>query len=152
MSIDKTQTSILSNRQRGMTHREGLAYDRTTATRIEPGGASTRLAGQEAPSVAHGTDRPDGAVRDAADHLGDEPTRLAGRLAGAVVDRADPGLRPVARPRSALRARRAEPPGRGDGAAGKRQVLPLLHSYLHPVPVPQRGVGRLLVHRLGHRL
>src|SRR6516164_6371154 len=51
-------------------------------------------------------------------------------------------------PRSAFRARRSEPARRGDGTAGERQALPLLHLRLHPVPVPQRAVGRPLVHRL----
>ena len=124
----------------------GLAYDHTT-TQVGPKRRGA-LAGQEAPPVADGTDRPDGAVRDAADRLGDEPARLARRRPGAVVDRADPALHPAADPRPAVRARRAEPARRGDGAAGERQVLPLLHLRLHPVPVPQRDPGRLPVHRV----
>ncbi len=44
--------------------------------------------------------------------------------------------------------RRAEPARRGDGAAGERQVLPLLHLHLHPVPVRQRDLRRVPVHRV----
>ena len=49
------------------------------------------------------------------------------RVAGILLDRPDPALRPAADAGPALRAGRAEPARRGDGAAGERQVLPLLH-------------------------
>ena len=110
------------------------------------------MARQEAVSVADGADRADGAVRDAAAGVGVQPLGLARRRAGAVLDRPDPALRPAARARPALRPGRREPAGRGDGAAGERQVLPLLHLHLHPVPVRQRGPRRVSVHRVRPQL
>ena len=84
--------------------------------------------------------------------LGVQPVRLARRGAGAVLDRADPALHPAAGAGPALRPRRPEPARRGDGAAGERQVLPLLHLHLHPVPVRQRDLRRVPVHRVGPEL
>ena len=69
-----------------------------------------------------------------------------------VLDRPDPALRPAAGAGPAVRARRPEPARRGDGAAGERQVLPLLHLHLHPVPVRQRDLRRVPVHRVGPEL
>ena len=113
-----------------------------TQTEIEP------VARQEAASVADGADRADGAVRDAAAGVGVQPMGLARRGAGAVLDRPDPALHPAAGAGPAVRAGRPEPARRGDGAAGERQVLPLLHLHLHPVPVRQRDLRRVPVHRV----
>ena len=101
------------------------------------------MAGPEAWSVADGTDRPDAAAGRAADRLGDEPARLADRVPGVVLDRPDSAVRRAARAGSAIRRRRPESARRGDEVAGERQVLPLLHLRLHPVPVPQRGASAL---------
>ena len=106
------------------------------------------MARQEALPVADGADRADGVVRDAAAGVDVQPVGLARGGAGAVLDRADSALHPAACPGPALRPGRAEPARRGDGAAGERQVLPLLHLHLHPVPVRQRDLGRLPVHRV----
>src|ERR1700722_13451329 len=89
----------------------GLAYDHIqsgTGPR-KPTARNAGLAGQETPAVADGADRPDRLVRDAAHRLGHEPTRLARRLAGTVVDRTNPALHPAAHPRPAIWAGRAEP-------------------------------------------
>ena len=110
--------------------------------------SSTQWRDKKRLPVADGPDRADGAVRDAAGRLGAEPARLAHRRAGAVLDRPDPALRPAAGAGPALRPGRAEPARRGDGAAGERQVLPVLHLRLHPVPVRQRDLRRLPVHRV----
>ena len=91
---------------------------------------------------------PDGAVRRAAGGVGVQPVGLARGGAGAVLDRPDPALHPAAGAGPAVRPGRPEPARRGDGAAGERQVLPLLHLHLHPVPVRQRHLRRVPVHRV----
>ena len=111
-------------------------------------GPGRTVARQEALPVADGPDRAHRGAGDAADRLGAQPVRLARGRAGAVLDRPDPGVHRAAAARLAVRARRGEPARRGDGAAGERQVLPLLHLQLHPVPVRDRRPGRLPVHRV----
>ena len=68
----------------------GWRYDR----RIRP--RRDGVAGQEAPALADGADRPDAAHRRPADRVGDEPVRLARRIPGAVLDRPDPAVRRAA--------------------------------------------------------
>ena len=65
-----------------------------------------------------------------------------------VLDRPDPAVHRAAGAGPAVRRRRPESARRSHGVAGERQVLPLLHVRVHPVPVPERGPGRLPVHRV----
>ncbi len=80
---------------------------------------------------------PDRTVPRCRARVGLQPTGLVGGSTGVVVDRRPTAVRNAPPPRQVLRARRPEPSRGSDGTARERQVLPVLHVRVHPVPADE---------------